>query len=83
MEDRYYFIKRMKEKILWTYKPKFSTKVLHVFSTIFWVPIPILLIGVILSLFKLTDWKIMVLFQEYEEYGHDKAEKCRKMVPLE
>jgi len=62
MEDRYYFIKRMKEKILWTYKPKFSTKVLHIFSTIFWVPIPILLIGVILSLFKLTDWKIMVLF---------------------
>lgn len=62
MEDRYYFIKRMNEKILWTYKPKNLQKVLHVFSTIFWVPLPILLVGVILCLCKLTDWKIMILF---------------------
>ena len=62
MEDKYYFIKRMNEKILWQYKPKSSTKVLYVFSTIFWVPLPILLIGTILCLVKLTDWKIMILF---------------------
>ena len=62
MEDKYYFIKRMNEKILWNYKPKTSTKVLYVFSTIWWVPLPILSLGIILCLFKLTDWKIMFLF---------------------
>ena len=62
MEDKYYFIKRMNEKILWTYKPNTSTKIWHIFSTIFWVPLPILLLGLILCLFKVTDWKIMILF---------------------
>ena len=62
MEDKYYFIKRMNEKILWQYKPKTATKVLYIFSTIFWVPLPILFIGIILCLFKVADWKIMVLF---------------------
>ncbi len=62
MEDKYYFIKRMNEKILWQYKPKTLTKLLYVFSTIWWVPLPILSLGIILCLCKLTDWKIMVLF---------------------
>ena len=62
MEDKYYFIKRMNEKILWQYKPKTLTKVLYVFNSIFWVPLPLLLIGFILCISKLTDWKIMILF---------------------
>ena len=62
MEDKYYFIKRMNEKILWTYKPNTYTKIWYIFSTIFWVPLPILLLGFILCLFKVTDWKIMILF---------------------
>ena len=62
MEDKYYFIKRLHEKILWQYKPNTSQKLMYVFSTIFWVPLPILLIGVILSVLKVTDLKIMILF---------------------
>jgi hypothetical protein len=62
MEDKYYFIKRMNEKILWTYKPKVAQRILYVFSTIFWVPLPILLLGVLLCVFNVTKWPIMILF---------------------
>lgn len=60
--DKYYFIKRLNEKIILTYKPKSIHKVLYVFSTIFWVPLPLLLVGVLLPLFKLTSWNILFLF---------------------
>ena len=60
--DKYYFIKRLNEKIILTYKPKSIHKVLYVFTTIFWVPLPLILLGVILSLVKVTSWNILYLF---------------------
>jgi hypothetical protein len=60
--DKYYFIKRLNEKIILTYKPKSIHKVLYVFSTIFWVPLPLILLGVILSLVKVTSWDILYIF---------------------
>lgn len=62
MDNKYYFIKRMNEKVLWTYKPSMYQRIIYIFSTIWYVPIPLLAIGAILSIFKLTSWSIMFLF---------------------
>lgn len=62
MDNKYYFIKRMNEKVLWTYKPSMYQRIIYIFSTIWYVPIPLLAIGAILSIFNLTSWSIMFLF---------------------
>ena len=62
MDNKYYFIKRMNEKVLWTYKPSMYQRIIYIFSTIWYVPIPLLAIGTILSIFNLTSWSIMFLF---------------------
>lgn len=60
--DKYYFIKRLNEKIILTYKPKSIHRILYVFSTVFWVPLPLILIGILLPLLKVTSWNIFYLF---------------------
>lgn len=62
MENKHYFIKRMNEKVLWSYKPSTYQRVLYVFSTIWFVPLPLILIGLILCIFKLASWYILFLF---------------------
>ena len=62
MKHEYYFIKRKGEKVIYTYKVKPLHRAIYILSTMFWVPLPLILIGVILPLTKTTPWTILFLF---------------------